>query len=547
MDEKGFLIGLLNMTRRIFIREQLEEGKLLGACQDGNRSWITLLACIGQDLQSLPPMLIYQGKESNFQDTWINDFDPETEEGYFSSSPTGWTNDQIGLEWLINIFDRHTKARARQGRDYRLLIIDGHGSHVTLAFLDWADTHRIIVAVFPSHSTHRLQPLDVSLFGPLSQAYTNQLVDFFAATQGLVGISKREFWGNFLPAFKASFTRANIESAWEKTGLLPWDPEVVYKQVRRKEEVSGEDPRPDPRPDSRPGTSGSSGSSVLSLSQVDARQLRRLFDRVIPREERRRNPKARKLEKTIESLQADREILLHEIKGLRKAITLEKKKRKRQRPLKNYLFDLEDAEQGAPIVFSPAKIQRARERKAEMEAQEQVEEARKRQEKVERELRKERQEVEKRQRAEERKRAQEERQRQKEEEKQQRIVTRQLKTDVMAQKRQEKELARQTKAERKARKEVNGKENQENLAGPSTSATADLPEAPQTPGRPTVIDGVSKPAHKSPKKKRQARRGANKPMLIVETDSEVLEAESPGRRPRRNAQLPKRFEDCELE
>jgi hypothetical protein len=543
MDEKGFLIGLLNMTRRIFSKEQWEEGRLLGACQDGNRSWITLLACIGQDLEPLPPMLVYQGKEGNFQDTWLDDYDPETEEAYFTTSPTGWTNDQIGLEWLINTFDRHTKAKARQGRDYRLLIIDGHGSHVNLAFLDWCDAHRIIVAVFPPHSTHKLQPLDVSLFGPLSQAYSNQLVDFFAATQGLVGISKREFWGNFLPAFKASFTEANIESAWKSTGLLPWDPEVIYKQVRPKAEASstGEDPRPDPRP----GTSNSSGSSILS--QVDTRQLRRLFDQVIPREERRRNPKARKLEKTIESIQADREILLHEIEGLRRAIFLEKRKRKRQGPLKNYLLDPEDVEQGGPIVFSPAKIQRARERKAEIEAQEQAEEARKEREKVERRLRKEQQEVEKRQRAEERKRAQKERQRQKEEEKQQRLVTRQLKTDVIAQKRQEKELVRQTKTERKARKEVNRKESQETLAGPSTLATVDLPEAPQTPGRPTVIDRISEPAHRSPKKKRQARRDAYKPILTVETDSEVSEAERPGGRPKRNAKLPRRFEDCQLE
>ena len=85
------------------------------------------------------------------------------------------------------------------------------------------------------------------------------------------------------------------------------------------------------------------------------------------------------------------------------------------------------------------------------------------------------------------------------------------------------------------------------LTSPSISATADLLEAPQTPGRPTVIDEISEPAHRSPKKKRQARRGAYKPMLIVETDSEVLEAESPGRRPRRNAQLPRRFKDCQLE
>jgi hypothetical protein len=72
----------------------------------------------------------------------------------------------------------------------------------------------------------------------------------------------------------------------------------------------------------------------------------------------------------------------------------------------------------------------------------------------------------------------------------------------MTQKRQEKELIRQTKAERKARKEVNGKENQESLAGLFTSATADLPEALQTPGRLTVINRVSEPAHRSPKKKR---------------------------------------------
>jgi hypothetical protein len=50
-----------------------------------------------------------------------------------------------------------------------------------------------------------------------------------------------------------------------------------------------------------------------------------------------------------------------------------------------------------------------------------------------------------------------------------------------------------------------------------------------------VIDGISELAHRSLKKKRQARRGAYKSMLIIETDSEVLEAESPGRRPRRNA------------
>src|SRR5277367_4652811 len=535
MDEKGFLIGLINKIRRIFTRHELEKGKLLGAGQDGNRSWISLLACICQDLQALPPMLIYQGKEGNLQDTWLDDFHPETEEAYFATSPTGWTNDQLGLEWLINVFDRHTKAKARQGRDYRLLITDGHGSHVNLPFIDWCDQHRIIVAIFPSHSTHRLQPLDVSLFSPLSQAYTSQLAEFLAATQGLVGISKREFWGNFWPAFKASFTRDNIESAWKNTGLLPWDPEVVYKQVRLAAQ------EPPTKDDAWSSTSSSSGSSALS--QPDARQLRRLLDQVVPREERRRNPKARKLENTLESLQAHREILLHENNELRRALFLEKRKRTRQKPLKNYLVDPEDAERGAPVVYSPAKVQRARERKAEVEAEEQAEEARKQLDKAERERKKQQQEAEKRQRAEERKQIQEERRREKEEERQQKLTTKQLKADAKIHKQQEREAAKQARANIRARKGVSSKEGQESSAGSSLSATAALQEAPQTPERPATPSTAAESVYRSPTKVRLATKGVRKPMLAVETESEAIEAESPSRRPKRNAKPPSRFED----
>jgi len=80
------------------------------------------------------------------------------------------------MDWLIGVFDRFTKAKARNGRDYRLLITDGYSSYVNMDFLEWCEQYRIIVAVFPPYSTHRLQPLDVSLFSPLSTAYTNQLV-----------------------------------------------------------------------------------------------------------------------------------------------------------------------------------------------------------------------------------------------------------------------------------------------------------------------------------------------------------------------------------
>jgi hypothetical protein len=76
----------------------------------------------------------------------------------------------MGLSWLKNIFERHTKPASPRARC--LLLVDGHSSHVNMAFIDFADKHWIIVMILPPHTTHRLQPLDVGLFQPLSTAYS---------------------------------------------------------------------------------------------------------------------------------------------------------------------------------------------------------------------------------------------------------------------------------------------------------------------------------------------------------------------------------------
>ncbi|KAF2228324.1 CENP-B protein, partial [Viridothelium virens] len=168
LDEKGFLIGCLQKQRRIFNREAYKQGKLIGAGQDGNRDWITVLAGICMDGTVLPAGLIYSADTFNIQDSWLEGFNPKEDTTFFASSSSGWTNEELGVEWLINIFDRFTKQKAQKGRDPRLLFVDGHNSHLSMAFLDYCLKHRIHIAKFPPYSTHQLQPLDVSLFGPLA-------------------------------------------------------------------------------------------------------------------------------------------------------------------------------------------------------------------------------------------------------------------------------------------------------------------------------------------------------------------------------------------
>jgi hypothetical protein len=132
MDEKGFLIGITGRSKRVFSRRMWEKREVQESLQDGSREWITILACVGADGEALPPGIIYQAANGNIRSSWVEDI--TTEHSIFvTSSPSGWTNNDVGLAWLKQVFDWSTKRKA--GRSYRLLILDGHGSHITMDFI----------------------------------------------------------------------------------------------------------------------------------------------------------------------------------------------------------------------------------------------------------------------------------------------------------------------------------------------------------------------------------------------------------------------------
>ena len=129
---------------------------------------ITLICINGS---ALLPALIYQGESHDLQDTWLDEFNHSTQRAFFACSKNGWSDDTIGLDWLRQVFSRTTKEKI-SARDRRLLIVDGHNSHVNLPFINYADTNCILLTVFPPHSTHRLQPLDIRLFSLLITFYS---------------------------------------------------------------------------------------------------------------------------------------------------------------------------------------------------------------------------------------------------------------------------------------------------------------------------------------------------------------------------------------
>jgi hypothetical protein len=337
MDKKGFMLGVLTRSKRLFSRRLYEEGKIKAHIQDGNREWITLLACICADGSYIEPSLIYQSASGSIQDSWLQAFDPDDHRVHFASSPLGWTNNELGLAWLKQVFDRSTKSKA--GRSYRLLILDGHGSHLTMDFIEYCDRNRILLAVYPPHSTHTLQPLNVVMFKPLSSAYSAQVASFMERCQGLTSISKRDFYPMFITAWEASFKKATILKAFEVTGLSPFNPEVILKRFNQP---------------AQSGQSSDSDSSALSAS--DWRKIRQLVDHAIADRDQR---KISKLNQTIHQLSIRSVLAEHENKRLKEALINEKKRRKRGKAL-----PLEAAEEyyGGAVFWSPRKVKEARDR-----------------------------------------------------------------------------------------------------------------------------------------------------------------------------------------
>lgn len=88
--------------------------------------------------------------------------------------------------------------------------MDGHASHVSFEFLSTAINLGIHIMILPSHTTHRLQPLDMGVSSPLSTAYMVYVNKQYVAGDGRMFMDKASFFKAFVHAWGESENVANI-------------------------------------------------------------------------------------------------------------------------------------------------------------------------------------------------------------------------------------------------------------------------------------------------------------------------------------------------
>ena len=77
----------------------------------------------------------------------------------------------------------------------------------------------------PSHTSHKLQPCDLSVFAPLKTAYRDQVERLNQG--GVDTIGKEHFIYLYKLAREKAITRRNILAGWAAAGLFPFNPERV--------------------------------------------------------------------------------------------------------------------------------------------------------------------------------------------------------------------------------------------------------------------------------------------------------------------------------
>jgi hypothetical protein len=236
-----------------------------------NKELSTFIECVSALGRSLPFFAIFKGQKVLdhwfVQEPGMTREDLEAQGHRFHASPKGWSSDSFAISWLKDVFIPHTKPS--NPNDWRLLICDGHGSHATPEFRYICFENRIQVLYLTPHSSHRLQPLDVSIFGPLKH-FWKQAISILSIYLPSTPVCKRIITSTYPKARIQAFTERNITHGFQKTGIYPFHPEVLLNTLPQDQLHQSE-----PAPESPiPPTPSFTHLRQPLTSIVDNRQLR---------------------------------------------------------------------------------------------------------------------------------------------------------------------------------------------------------------------------------------------------------------------------------
>jgi len=137
------------------------------------------------------------------------------------SNKSGWMQGDQFLEFM-----QHFVNHVRPAQEKKVLILlDNHESHLYLPVIDYCRENGVVMLSFPPHCSHKLQPLDRSVFGPFKKLINQEMDSWIKSNPG------KRFTIYDLPSVTSnalvnSATPKNIINGFSVSGVSPFNRNV---------------------------------------------------------------------------------------------------------------------------------------------------------------------------------------------------------------------------------------------------------------------------------------------------------------------------------
>ncbi|XP_041453264.1 uncharacterized protein LOC121406317 [Lytechinus variegatus] len=208
-DETG--VTTVQQPRKIIAQKGVKQ---VGAVTSAERgTLVTVCFAVSASGNSIPPMLVFP--RVNFREHFIANGPP----GFCgSANPSGWMKEDDFLKFL-----KHFQEVTRCTKDHPvLLLLDNHESHVALSVINFCRDHGIVLVSFPPHCSHKLQPLDRSVFGPFKK-FVNEASDGWMKSHPGKTMTIYDIPAIVKEALPRAATATNIPKGFQCTGIAPFD------------------------------------------------------------------------------------------------------------------------------------------------------------------------------------------------------------------------------------------------------------------------------------------------------------------------------------
>lgn len=214
VDETG--VTTVQKPDRVVARRGYKQIGKLTSAERG--TLVTLTVAVSANGNTVPPFFIFP--RVNYRDHFITGA-PVGSLG--DANPSGWMKETHFIKFIMH-FIRHVRCSKERPV---LLLLDNHESHLSVDALDICKQNGVTVLSFPPHCSHKLQPLDRSVYGPLKK-YVNSAIDSWMVNNPGKTLSIYDIPGIIKETLPLATTPNNIMAGFRKTGISPYNENIFH-------------------------------------------------------------------------------------------------------------------------------------------------------------------------------------------------------------------------------------------------------------------------------------------------------------------------------